>query len=615
MNWINSKSGDQQALASRNHINHWFVVILLMAMMTTLFSGCSSSGGSAQGDGELVISLTDAEGDFLSYTVDVTSLKMIKQDGAVVETLPLTTTLDFAQYVEVTEFLTAATVPSGKYIAAQISLDYSNASITVQDVNGEAIEANVVDANGDPVTQLTVDITLNGQSEFVIAPGIPAHITLDFDLDASNLVTVEEGVTTVVVSPLLVADTILEDPKPHRLRGVLGEVDEVEKTFNVVMRPFRHGAVRFGSLKAHVATATSFEVDGEMFVGDAGMAALANLPAAAAVVVIGTLDVDLRQFNAQEVYAGSSVPWGDRDIVKGNVISRVGDVLTVRGATIIRSNGSFAFNDSVVVNLSADTTVVKQADAANAYTKDDISIGQNVTVLGTIDAAANISIAADHVRMRFTNLSARVVSVSPLAIELQGIDRRRVALFDFAGTGIDAANDADAGNYEVDSGNLSLANLENGAPVKVRGFVHSFGQAPEDFTAQTIVDVSAVRTQLVVGYGEGSLNAISSISELGIQLDLTEAGRLHHMSRAGVATDLQTLDAMPLIASNENGEGLFVIAADEVLRTYSTFAEFQQALMDLLDGTRAVMTVHSQGVYDGDENKLIARNINVRLAR
>jgi hypothetical protein len=615
MNHINTNGFNLERLSRQRIQNRLLAALLFMVMIIMMISGCSSTSSSSEGNGELVISLTDAEGDFLSYTVDVASLKMIRKNGAEVEALPLTTTLDFAQYVEVTEFLTAATVPSGAYTGAQITLDYTNAAITVQDTNGDAIAAAAVDTNGDSIGQLTVDITLNGGSEFVIAPGIPAHITLDFDLDASNTVTVNGDTATVVVSPVLIADTILEEPKPHRLRGVLGEVDEAGSSFIVKMRPFRQRLNRFGSLRAHVSDATSFEVDGEMYSGADGLSELADLSAAAAVVVLGTLDYELRQFNALEVYAGTSVPWGEKDIVAGNVISRNGDVLTIRGASIVRADGSFIFNDNVTVNLSSDTTVVKQADSAGNYSKGDISVGQNVTVLGNISSASTLDITADHVRMHYTNLSGTVVSVSPLAVDLQAIDRRRVVLFDFAGTGTDSANDAEEDSYEVNSGTLSLSNLQNGDPVKVRGFVRSFGQAPEDFTAQTIVAVSNVRAHLAVGYGEGSVNAIASISETGLQLDLTDAGNLHHMYRASVATDLLDLIAMPLIAPRDNDKGLFVIAIGTSLRMYSTYTEFQQALSTALDGATAVISVQTHGVYDEDENKLIARKINVRLAQ
>jgi len=292
-------------------LTRWLFFLSLFSIMVFSISACSNSDSSvSQGESELVISLTDAEGDFLSYTVDVVSLKMLKSNGAQIETLPLTTQLDFAQYVEVTEFLTTATVPSGHYTGAQIVLDFSNAEIIVQDSNGEAITASVQDTDGNPITQMTVDVSFNGERDFVIAPGIPAHITLDFDLDASNAVIVNGTEATVVVSPVLVADTILEEPKPHRLRGLLGRVNQADNLFTVILRPFRHRPENgqqndrkndFGQLKAHVGDNTSYEIDGRMYAGDAGLAALAALDPASAVIVRGILNVDERQFRASEV--------------------------------------------------------------------------------------------------------------------------------------------------------------------------------------------------------------------------------------------------------------------------------------------------------------------------
>ncbi len=594
---------------------------MLFSVMLFSFYGCSGTSGteSAAGESELVISLTDAEGDFLSYTVDVLSLKMLKSNGAEVETLPLTTRLDFAQYVEVTEFLTTATVPSGHYTGAQIVLDFSDALITVQDSNGEAITAQVKDADGNSITQMTVDVSFNGERDFVIAPGIPAHITLDFDLDASNAVIINGTESTVVVSPVLVADTILEEPKPHRLRGLLGRVNQAEDLFTVILRPFRHRAqAGFGQLKAHVGDGTVYEIDGRMYAGSEGLAALNALAPASAVIVRGILNIDSRQFRASEVYAGSSVPWGDKDIVRGNVIVRSGNVITVRGATLIRRNGSFAFNDNVSITLNDATTVVKQADVNNDHSIADISVGQRIIVLGKVSDGASLnaglSMDADHVRMLFTNVGGTVVSASPLAVDLQGIDSRRIVLFDFSGTGSDPASDADADYYEVDSGSLSLANIQLGDPVKVRGHVTPFNMAPEDFTAQTILDASNMPAHLVTGFADGSINAIISLSESGMVLNLDEAGDRHHLYRAGISTDLLSLTGSPLIAPRDSGKGLFVITQGRAVRVYTSYSDFYTALNTALDGTTAVTSVHAHGVFDGNLNELRAAKITLRLA-
>jgi hypothetical protein len=59
--------------------------------------------------GTLMIGLTDADGDFLSYSVDVVSLSLRKADGTVVQALPTRQRVDFAGLVDLTELVTAAT--------------------------------------------------------------------------------------------------------------------------------------------------------------------------------------------------------------------------------------------------------------------------------------------------------------------------------------------------------------------------------------------------------------------------------------------------------------------------------------------------------------------------
>jgi len=591
---------------------------LLLLLMVASISACSPSSSTTANDSELVVSLTDAEGDFLTYSVDVVSLKMIQSNGTQVETLPLTTRLDFAQYVDVTEFLTAASVPSGRYSGAQITLDYSNANITVQDENGAAIPARVVDADGNAMTQITVDITLNGNSEFVIAAGIPAHFTLDFDLNSSNDVTINGDNASITVKPVLVADTILNDPKPHRLRGLLDNVDQTAQQFSVLMRPFRHTQQAFGKLLVQVDENSVYEIDGQNVGSDTGLAQLALLETNSPVIVMGKLQLvgERRQFIASEIYAGSSVPWGDKDIVRGHVVARNGNILSLRGASIVLADNSFSFNDSISIELNPATQVLKQADKDGSFTGDDISVGQRITVLGHFRDTRNPTVLdADLVRMRFTQLSGTITSVSPLNIDLQRIDRRRASIFDFTGTGIDAANDADINTYEIATSSLDLSRLSLGETVKVRGFVRPFGLAPEDFSARTLLDIHNVKANLVVGYGDGSAQAVSSIDVNGLQLSLTDAGRLHHLSQAGVVTDLNTLDAMPLITAKENGLGLFMISRGLGSRLYHSYNTFQLALADALANNRRIISVHAQGQFDRDLNVLISKQINVRLQR
>ncbi len=481
---------------SRFPVLVWLMLLAAVFIMT----GCGGGGGSDSGSGEVVISLTDAEGDFATYTVDVLSIKLTRADGTEVETLPLATRVDFAQYTDVSEFLTAATVPNGRYVKGSMVLDYSNADIRVEDASGDAQPATaIVDTNGDPVTTLEVKVILEGRNVLPVAPGIPKNLLLDFDLEQSNRVVFAGSDVTVTVEPVLIAEVDPQVPKVHRLRGPLKSVNVEENRFRLFVRPFFHtirsGPRRFGSLAVHTGDATFYEIDGISYQGTSGLTVLDTLPQFSAVVARGNLRFNPLRFEAREVYAGSSVPGGTLDVVRGSVVERTGnDAIIVKGATLIRQNGVVVFNDRVTVQLDASTTVTRQL-STGTFDIDDISVGQRIVVFGTVtnDAASNLQFSAanGYARMRLSKLRGSVEALpgaqSWLALNLTSINNRSVDLYNFTGTGLDAASDADAAFYEVDSGNLPLDGIGVADSLAVAGFPTAFGSAPPDFTAQTVV--------------------------------------------------------------------------------------------------------------------------------
>ncbi len=486
-----------------------FLAVLILALA---LSGCGGGGGSGTGDvsdsGEVVIALTDAEGDFASYTVDVLSLTLTKANGAVMETLPLSTRVDFARYTNLTEFLTAATVPSGIYVKGTMVLDYSAADIWVEDAGGEAVKVDsIVDSNGSPVTQLEVSVRLEDRNQLPVVLGVPAHLTLDFDLQASNTVAFDSvGVPGITVAPFLLADVNASLSKTHRLRGPLKAVDTAAGSFEVYLRPFRHRiadrARHFGALNVFTDAETMFDIDGIGYQGDAGLAVMDLLAQYSAVVVTGDVRLNPRRFLARQVYAGSSVPGGNMDVVRGSVVARSGNSLSVKGVTLFRRDGTIVFNDTVTVELADSTRVSKQLSMDPAAI-GDVSVGQRVTVFGTVTNAAVGELVLDaangYARMELSTLQGtRVALVGipeqplPFVVDVTSINGRNASLYDFAGTGSDAANDADPFNYEVNTGALDVAAIAGDAPLAVRGYVTPFGQTPLDFDAQTIVDRSGI---------------------------------------------------------------------------------------------------------------------------
>jgi hypothetical protein len=606
---------------------------LLMAVLLVL-TGLYGCGGGSSGEtagqqsdqGHVVVSLTDAPGDFAAYTVDVLSLTLTKANGAQVSTLPLETRIDFTQYTDMTEFLTAATVPSGAYVAATLTLDYSHAEIWVENASGDSVQvapANILDGNGDPITVLEMTVHLRGRNRLPIAPGIAAHLLLDFDLDATHQVDLADPLVPVItVDPLLVADVNRTHWKLHRVRGALKEVRVAQSSFSLYLRPFYSplsgGHRHFGSYTVSITSETLFEIDGTPYTGEAGLDAMAMQDPLTAVIAIGDLKFDPLRFEARQVYAGSSVPGGTMDVVKGNVISRQGDVLTVKGATLIRGESSVIFNNEVTVYIGDHTLVTRQLsdEPMGTYGKDDISVGQRVVIFGTLTEEADALVldagsSDSQVRMMLTTARGTALSVDDVAdtlvVELQTIDHRFVALFDFSGT------DSDPDNYRIDSGEMDLSLVEIAAPLKARGFVEPFGSAPPDFSARTLVLVADLQALMKVNWSPASSAAVQNASTSGFTLGLEGAGDFHHIFRGGVATDLTRLETSTSLVPQEDGQGIFVLTyADGSYRLFLEFEGFAEALAVDLDDNLQVKACHAVGNFDDDGAELTAHSIEIK---
>jgi hypothetical protein len=603
-----------------------------------LLAGCGGSGGGSTSApapvaacnpadpatsgqcGTLLLGLTDADGDFLSYSVNVVSLSLTKANGTVVETLPVSTRIDFAEYVDLTEFVTAANVPPGTYVAGTITLDYSDAEVFVE-ADGAAKATVITDSDGTPLTQTSLDITLSDRNHLVITRGRPSLLTVDFDLAASHTVDIAATPATAIAEPFIVAEIDPVDSKDIRVRGLFVEANEAAMTYTVDIRPFHHRNGTFGRINVQVTNATEFEVNEELWTGVEGLRALNAAGPGTLTIARGTLNVAAREFTADMVLAGSSVPGSDIDAVKGNVIARSGNELTVRGGTVILSDERAFFRDDVSVIVGPDTKVFKRGHDA-LLGVDALSVGQAVTVRGTVtidnDSGITIDATAGAVRMHLTHLMGTATSVNPgqIDIDLHAIDRRRIDIFDFSGTGPSPELDADPDNYEVATGALPLDAQAVGRPVVAYGFPSAFGMAPPDFEGRTVIDFSDVRSALGVGWGvDGTLTPFLSSNGDGLVLDHLnpDIDQRHHVKQGPVLIDLTALAAGTVIAPPTNGRTLFAIKSRDSLRLYADFAEFVEALNQALDGATAARSIYARGQYDAANNVFTAWKIGVML--
>lgn len=591
------------------------------ADMAAAVAGCDPSDAATAAEcGTLLVGITDADGDFLSYTVDVVSLELEMENGRTVETLPAATRIDFAQYVELTEFVSASSVPPGTYVAGRITLDYSDAAIFVES-DGTAKEAIVIDDAGNAPTRMTLDIRLDDRERLVITRGRPSLLHVDFDLAASHDVDFVPTPAIVTAAPFIIAEIDPVESKDIRVRGPVIDVDADSMTYTVAIRPFHDRNGDFGRVEVHVTDETEFEVNEIMFAGGAGLRALAAAGTGTPSVAQGSLNVAERLFTAAIVLAGRSVPGSDTDAVTGSVIARSGNELRVRGATVILDDTRAFFRDDVLVTVGPGTKVFKRGNDALLGIAA-ISVAQAVTVRGNVTAndadRTHIDATQGAVRLHLTHLGGTVNTVHPgqLEIDLRTINRRRAMVFDFAGTGQSPDLDADPDNYEVATGPLPPSQQATGKPVAVRGFPTAFGMAPPDFDGRTVVDYSDVRSALGVGWGGNGTSApFLSIGVDGLVLDHhnPDIDQRHYIKQGPVLIDLTALDSGTRIVPRRGGRAVYVIKAGERLRQFIDFDDFVTALAESLNGATAARSLYARGQYDADDNVFITWKIGVYL--
>jgi hypothetical protein len=571
------------------------------------------------------VALTDADGDFLNYTVDVLSLKLETANGRVVETMPRQTRVNFTDYVDLTELVTVATIPPATYVAGTITINYDEAEVYAE-ADASPKKAVVKDLNGATITQTELKIRLSNRDQLTVRKGLPSLLQLDFDLGASHTVDIVPIPAEAVSEQFILAEIDPVDEKDIRVRGPLVSVNLDELTYTVALRPF-HGRVGdFGRVKVYVTDETEFEVNEVIYAGADGLRALDAAGTGTPTVAKGTLNVAERKFTADIVLAGSSVPGIDRDAVVGNVIKRDGNLLTIRGATIVPSDLRAHFHDDVVVEIGPETKVFKDGYRASDLTTDAISIGQRVTIRGnqptpTTDALAPqilFDATQGSVRMHVTRLSGIVNTVMPgqTDITLYSIDRRRPEIFNFTGTGVFPEDDADPANYEIATGNLTLADFAAGKPIVARGFPTAFGAAPPDFTGRTVIDYTDVLSELGVGWGTaGTAEPFRTVGPDGLVLhnQNLDIEKRHYIKQGPVLIDLTALDSDTTIIPRESDRLAFYLKTADSIRMYSQFEEFANDLGNSLTGGNKARSMHARGKYDVDTNVFTAYKIGVYL--
>ena len=596
--------------------------------------------------GSMVMTVTDAAGDFLSYQVNLVSLQLQKADGSMVETLPATTAVDFVQLINLSEILSVRQIPPGDYVAAQVTVDFTNASIMVDDGTGTGVAVKPVDSTGAVLGQLQLMVQLDAKNHLQINAAKASRIAFDFNLLASNMVDLTAK--TVTVSPVLVAGVVPVDNKQVRVRGEIASVDTADNAYTVQVDPFHdHNDDKQSAFVVHTTDTTTFEINGTPFVGAAGLAQLATLASDTLSVAFGSVDLTTQTFTATDVLAGTSVEGGGFDHILGTVIARTGNTLTVHAAHMQdHDNGDnhdgadnfMAGNSTVTIAAATAVTAQGQASAAPAHTIAEISVGSLIDAFGTAskDGSGKVTFdaGAGRVRLDLTQVqgSLNAVGSNQITIKLNSIGRLPSSLFNFSGTAAAGGALSDPTHYVLGTGNLSLSPFTVGGSLLGIGFVAPFGGAPPDFNAITLAngsqgdvddndddnDNSGKGAQMDIDWGKSGTTApFKTLDATHLDLDVSNSsiGSHHRIQVDPQDIDITALAGDPSIVA-AGGMTEFAITGQHGRATdnFSSFADFESALAMDLNGMTTALRLTADGQYDAASNTFTARRITILLS-
>jgi hypothetical protein len=306
------------------------------------------------------------------------------------------------------------------------------------------------------------------------------------------------------------------------------------------------------------------------------------------------------------------------DRVTGIVSARSGNTLTVEDGTLIANDGAETFLHGTTFVILGPNTLVTEFGQSTA----EINSPQQISVASTIDAfgvvtslalnTATLDASAGRLRLDPSTASGLVIAQGSgaLDVNLASLDGRSIAPFDFAGTGVDP------GRYALATGALSLTNATAGVPVIATGLPNSFGAAPPNFTASTLLDPTTIDAELAVDWGSGTATPFITYDTSSIDLNAHNAsiGARHRIMVGAQVIDIAALSSDPLIVPNPTAATTvysIVHSLSSTIDNFNTYDAFVTQLQTQLNGTALVTGLTAVGQYTAATFSFAATSITL----
>jgi hypothetical protein len=610
--------------------------LLAVPFCLALLAVAACSGSSIV----VTLTATPSSDNFVAYRVALASVQLQTSGGkAGLTIVPTETTVDFTKLLDFSEVLGAPSVAKGTYTGAVITLDYSAAQIIYDDGSLNGIELAPVDARGRALGLVTVTVTLDPSDPFRSAAKEVGRLALNFNLAASNAVSLSDR--TVTITPLFAGSTLPIDAKQVRVRGPLLGANGTFIATGVT--PFDSTVPGLGQLLLQPSDTTTYEINGFISAGAAGQAQLAALPASTLTTAFGALSVSDTTaaastpslagtatdtattssvtFAASAVIVDSSVAGLGigQDRVSGVVVARNGDTIGIEEATLIQSDGTNTLVPGTTIVAVGPNTLVTffGQDVAESINPQQISVGSVIDAFGIASTSSTggilVDASAGRVRLNLTTASGLVTAqaAGAVTLNLTAFGGRTISAFDFAGSGA-------APNQYVVTTSASLANAATGAPVIVTGFPNAFASAPPNFTASTLLDPTTIDAELVIDWSGGTAAPFASFDSSGIALNASTSGLgpRHQIQIGAQIIDIVGLAAQPVLTpSTADSNTVFSIghAASATIENFNTYDGFVTQLQSELNGATLAVGMTAVGQYTASTSAFSATSMTLFL--
>ena len=601
---------------------------------------------------------TDDGAQFTSYLVTVDSVVLVGTLNGAVSAIAVPETVDFAKLTNLSELWATASMPVDTYTSAIITMDYTNAQISVM-VNGAPVKVNVVDPSGVTPTTIAVTVSLDPNNGLALQPTFATsnalRLAINYDMSASNKVDLTTSPPTLTVKPYMSLATTASDSKLIRVRGPLINSSINEGTYTVVVRPFFDEVNSLGIDTIFNDANTIYTYGGTTYVGTPGLTVLSQASAGSTETAAfctfeptptPATNVIAGIFHAVYVVAGSTLEDFYTEGIEGDVIARSGNTLTLRGGTLSANAAQVIQYENLDSQVLLGPGTLVTADGVSTLGSLDynsVAVGQHITARGlyslnsagvTVVDSTGSSTNTGSVRLQSTELFGSLNSTASgsLLLNVQAIENYPVSVYNFAGNGVSAAQDPVAANFAVNTGALTLPTAAPGDPLWVDGYVAPFGTAPPDFTAFSVLaEPSVPATLAVVWTGTGTAAPFATLTDTGLTIDLANAAFGSGQLRIGAETiDVKTLSAspniIPAVAAPDPTSGLplynprFTVgpgaiseASTNSITSFITFAAFVTQLNTTFATPTPATQFVARGMYDRASNTFTASNIDVVL--